>query len=157
DGGADRMREVACRIADRVMNRVIDRSEQIVARTAGSADHILSRARLTVHEDQSSPCRYMPMTQTLQAKLDRQRDAEIARVNVFTARQEANLARIEAQRDRVQAVLANVEIPNVDVHVASCPRVRVHVPRIPEMHVQVPNMRISVPQVHIENSMSDPI
>ena len=157
DGGAAQMREIACRIADRVVNRVIDNSERVVARTADRADHLLTLARLTVREDESVPCRYKAVVPTLQARLDGQRDAEIARVNLLVAHKQAQLARVEADRDRVEAVLTDIRIPNVEMHISSCPRIRVNVPRIPEVHVQVPNVRIPAPEIQIDNSMSDPI
>jgi hypothetical protein len=160
DGSMERVREMTGQMADQVARRVIDRSEEVVARATERAAQVLAVARETVgRNDEIASARAAEAMPRLEAELERRRDEQVARVEAFTARQQAQIARFEARRARIEANRARVEervsriqlSPLVEqVRITACPRMRIEVPKI-----AVP--RIGAPEIHIENPTAGPI
>jgi hypothetical protein len=160
DGSMDRVREMSGQIADQVVSRVLDRSEEFVARATGRAERILAAARMTVgRRDEVASARMAEAMPRLEAELERRRDEQVARVEVFTAHQQAHIARLEQRRALMAANGARIEervsriqfSPMVgQVRIQPCQRIRVSVPKI-----VVP--KIEVPEIHVDNPNGGPI
>ena len=160
DGSMDRVREMTAEMTGHVVNRVLDHSEELVAQTTDRAERILAATRMTLgRRDEVASARMAEAMPRLEAELERRRDEQIARVEVFTARQQAHIARLEQRRAVMAANGARLEervsriqfSPLVgQVRIQPCPRVRVSVPKI-----MVP--KIEVPEIHVDNPNGGPI
>jgi hypothetical protein len=155
DGGM----EWAHRIADQVEHN----TGAVMALATGRADQFLAEARVLTVRQEASRCPLQNALAQVQSAInssdiDFASDMDFApvdRIEVMTAREQAQMARLEANRARIEARVANIRIPAValtPVVVSTpkvvCPRVRVNIPRLPQ---------IKLPVIHIENPGAGPV
>jgi len=156
----------AFRWAHKIADRVEHSSNAVIGLATGRVDEFVSEARILAAGEPFSTC---PLTDALaqvqnriagrvQARIAKS-DAEFARVEVMSNREQAQLVRLEANRARIEAQVARIRIPAVAFNsvvvpssrISVCPRVRVNVPRLPV--VKVP----AVPMVHVEIPGAGPV
>jgi hypothetical protein len=144
---------------DRVIARIADRSEGVLALASGRVDWFLAKANLATARNETASCRAGAAVARVQAKMARTQSGRLAEFEAMSARQEAALTRVEANRARIEAQVARVRFSPVAFDAARmpviCPRVRVSVPRmsIPRM----PVVRIPAPGENFESSGGGPI
>ena len=134
DEGADLARQVA--------DRVVARSEAVLAVATGQAEQFLATAQMLGAREQVRSCRLNSVLVRVQSRMA----AHTARVEAMSVRQEAQLARLEAQKALMEAQMAQFQFNTADfnvpdVHVA-CPRVRVNIPS--------PVVRVPSPIIHVK-------
>lgn len=170
--------------AHAVVDRVADRSEEILALASGRTDRLVEVAQRVQDRNEAASCRMANALARAQNKLARSQTQfarwESSSGGELSDRQVAQLDRLEASRiriqDRVNAQLVRIRVPEVPtipvvmnmnmdevrVHTA-CPRVRVaeiqvpqvHVPQIRVPQIRVPQVHVSIPAVHIEAPQVD--
>lgn len=135
--------------AHQVVDHVKHNTNAVMALATGRADQFLVEANLASSRPQASPC---PLALLAEARtMALPSELEWQRVEVISAREQAQLARLETHRARIQARLAQVRIPAVAFNpvvvevpkVSVCPRVKVNVPQIPA--IKMPR----IPAVHV--------
>jgi hypothetical protein len=133
------------------VDQVKHNTNAVMALATGRGDEFLAEANFASPRPQASPCPLAVLAEARAMVLPN--DLELQRVEVISAREQAQLARIEARRARIEAKLARVHIPAmafnpvvVQAPKVVCPRVRVHMPRIPT--VKMP----ALPVVHVQNA-----
>lgn len=157
--------------AHRVVNRVQDRAEMVLALATGDLNQFVAHAHMTEGRftearlarvrEENSPCRLsLALAQVQHAIPDAA--LTVAQFDRMSAREQAQLDRLSARRVRMQNQLSRIEIPavafrpvmvKVSSEVQACPRVRVNIPRIVVPHITVPAM----PQVHVEMAGAGPV
>jgi hypothetical protein len=137
--------------AHQVVDQVKHNSSAVIALATGRADQFLVEANLASPRPQASPCPLALLAEAHTMVIPK--DFELQRVELISAREQAQLARVEARRARIEAKLAQVHIPAmafnpvvVQAPKVICPHVRVHMPRIPA--VKMP----ALPVVHLQNT-----
>jgi hypothetical protein len=143
DGGAARVR----RVADRLIERIAERSQPLLASATGRMNEFVANAKMLTAGDETASCHITTALARLQSPFLQKRMARmssgvprmIARSEAMSAREEAGLARTEANRAWIDAQVARVRVAPVAFHLVVCPRVRVNIPR----------MRISAPLVNV--------
>lgn len=137
--------------AHQAVDQMRHNTSAVLALATGHADQFLAEARLASARPQLSAC---PLALLAEARTTvMPEEFNLRRVEMISARQQAELARLEAHRARMEAELARIHIPAVAFNpvvvqapkVSFCRRVRVNVPRIP---ARMP----AIPVVRIENS-----
>ncbi|HZQ94904.1 MAG TPA: hypothetical protein VFA67_07835 [Candidatus Sulfotelmatobacter sp.] len=134
--------------AHRAVEQVRHNSSAVMALATGRADQFLAEANLLAPRREAPSC---PLTAALaEARtVVAPHEFELQRIQIMSAREQAQLARLEANRARIEARVARIHIPAAafnPVVVQSpriCPRVRVNAPRIPAMKLPV------MPVVHL--------
>ena len=118
-----------------IVDRIGDNTNALLARAAGRADKFLAARR------QAASC---PLTAALaELNTSTPRNFELERMEVMSAREQAQMARIEARRARIEAEVARIRIPAVVLdrieiptpNVSVCPRLRMNIPRMPRIRV----------------------
>lgn len=159
---------------EQIADQVEYRSQAVLALASGDADRFATASRMVTARNQTASC---PMTAKLaQVQTEFQNDfasnfenkfenkfadgmaRSQARLDVWSARNEAQRDRLQAQRERMEARIqarvntevARIRIPAaafspVSVRMPACPRIRVEVP-------QVPMVRIPAPEIEVEGS-----
>jgi hypothetical protein len=127
--------------AHQIVDRIGHNTNSVLALATGSADRFLAEAQLIAVHRQAPSC---PLTAAMaEMRASMPPDFGFQRVEVMSAREQAQLARIEARRARVEAQVARIRIPAVVLdriaipapQVSVCPRVRVNIPRMPRIRV----------------------
>jgi hypothetical protein len=113
----------------------------VMALATGRADQFVAEAQLVAARRDAAPCPFAAAV--AEARSISPREFKIHRMEVISARQQAELARLQANRTRMEAELAQLHIPAVTFNPVvvqapriSCPRVRVNLPRIPAMRMR---------------------
>jgi len=150
DGGA----VWAHRIVDGAVERVADRSRELVDLASVRVGRFVESANLVAVRDETASCRVAAAMARFQAGIARTQNG-VARVEAMSAREESARERVEAKRAgieaRVEARVARVRMVPVvfnavEVPGVVCPRVRVDIPR-----VSVPRLPVvRIPVVHVE-------
>jgi hypothetical protein len=144
DGGLQWAHEIA--------DQVKHNSAAVMALATGRADQFLAEANFASARKRTPSC---PFTAALaEARTIVVPNEFEQRVEIMSAREQAQLARLEANRARIESRVARIHIPAVAFNpvvvrapkVSVCPRVRVNVPRLP--NIQMPAM----PVVHVTSS-----
>lgn len=124
-----------------IVDRIGDNTNALLARAAGRADKFLAEAQLIAARRQAASC---PLTAALaELNTSMPRNFELERMEVMSAREQAQMARIEARRARIEAEVARIRIPAVVLdrieiptpNVSVCPRLRMNIPRMPRIRV----------------------
>jgi len=171
DGGAE--------WAHRIAERISDRSDFVVARVSERADQFVAEVRMAAGRNETASCPLSTAVAELQSRMAQTRFAEtkIARLDVMTDRQQAQMDRLQAAQaradaqveTRVDAQVARMRFAPVMIDRAVfdsakirviCPRVRVNVPaaRIPVVNIpRLPAIRIQVPVISAAESDTGPI
>jgi hypothetical protein len=120
----------------------------VIALATGRADQFVAEAQLVAVRRDPAPCPFAAAV--AEARSISPREFKIDRLEVISARQQAEFARLEANRARVEAEISQLHIPAVTFNPVvveapkiACPRVRVHVPSIPAMKMPVVHMKSS--------------
>jgi hypothetical protein len=139
---------------EQITGQVEHSSTAILALASGNSAQFLSEARLLTARNETASCQLA----TSMARVQNRVALSQARLNLISARDEAQLGKWEANQARmeaqVEAQVARIRIPAVvfspvAVRVPACPRIRVQVP-------QTPMVRIPTPVIQIESG-SGPI
>jgi hypothetical protein len=140
------------RWAHEITDQVKHNTTAVMALATGRADQFLAEANFASARKQTPSC---PLTAALaEARTIVVPNEFEQRVEIMSAREQAQLARLEANRARIESRVARIHIPAVAFNpvvvrapkVSVCPRVRVNVPRLP--NIQMPAM----PVVHVTSS-----
>jgi hypothetical protein len=151
NGGLRWAHQAVAQIADQVEYR----SQAVLALASGDADGFLVASRMLTARSETASC---PLA-TSMARVQNRVAISQARLNLVSAREEAQLGRWEANRARMEARIetqvsagvARIRIPAVGfspiaVSVPACPRIRVEVP-------QAPMVRIAAPVIQVESGL----
>jgi hypothetical protein len=174
--------------AHRAVNEVENSTGAVLALASGHAEQFLAEAQLLKAASENPSCplerqlahvrawvaQTAAQTQTqIEAQTQVQADQQVARLEVMSARHQAELARFQADRDRIAAQveaqrarweaaadrfnrgnLNRVHFESVEINPAdftNCgaikvqiPHVHVRVPKLPRVHVQVPSVHVEV-------------
>ena len=134
------------------VDQVKHNTSAVMALATGRADQFMAEAQLVAARRDSAPC---PFADAMaEARNISPRQFKFDRVNVISARQQAEFARLEANRARMEAELAQIHLPAVAFSpvvvqapkLSVCPRVKVKMPHIPAMKMP------AVPVVHVKNT-----
>jgi hypothetical protein len=154
------------RWAHEIADQVAHNSNAVIDLATGRADQFLAETRFLKAGEETSSC---PLATAFAEAQNRvatraqsgiaESDAEFARVEVMTDREQAQLVRLEANRARIEARLANVRIPALAFNpvvvpsprLSICPRLRVNAPHVPAMKVP------AVPMVRVDISGAGPV
>lgn len=120
----------------------------VIALATGRADQFVTEAELVASQREPSRCPFAAAR--AEARRMSPREFKIDRLEVISARRQAEFARLEANRARMEAELAQLHVPAVTFNPVavegpkiSCPRVRVNLPRIPVMKMPVVQVKNS--------------
>lgn len=140
--------------AHRVADRVMYKSEAVIALATGHADQFAAEAQVVEAQNEVSSCRLQAAVARVQSRIERSQARFDRFDDAVLAREQAQAARIDAQRARVEARMARIRIPAVAFssvaipapRVDVCPRIRMNLPRIPAIPVPpVPAIHLDVP------------
>jgi hypothetical protein len=148
--------------AHQLAGRVEHSSAAVLALASGHTDQFLAEARVLAAGSETGSCRWATAVSRAQARIARS-DNELARVEAFSDREQAQLGRLEASRARIGARVAartaRIRIPAIAFSPVSfssvnvppaCPRWRASIPRMPQV-------RVSAPEIDFEMSGAGPI
>ena len=137
----------AHRAVEQIADQVEYRSQAVLALASGDADRFLVASRILTARNETPSC---PLA-TSMARVQNGMALSQARLNLISARDQAQLGKWEANRARmeariqaqVNAEVARIRIPAVAfnpvaVRVPACPRIRVEIPQAPTVRIQAP-------------------
>lgn len=138
------------RTVDRVIERIAERSQPVLALAADRVDWFMAKASMEAQSETAS-CRVATAMAHLRSSMLQKKRAgtanTLAGIEERSAREEAALDRWGANRARIEAKVNRMRISPADFNPVMCPRVRVSVPRV----------HISVPVVHVDPFGAGPI
>ncbi len=157
DGGL----QWAHQAVEQIAGQVEYRSQAVLALASGDADRFLQASRMLTARNEAASCPLPTPMARVQNRVALSQSAlngvrlNQARLNLVSAREEAQLDRWEANRDRMQArvearvngEVARIRMPAVafspvSVRMPACPRIRVEVPRAPMVRIQAPVIEV---------------
>ena len=127
------------------LDQVKHNTGAVMALATGRADQFVAEAQLVAARRDPGPCPFAAAV--AEARSISPREFKVDRLEVISARQQAEFAQFEAKRARMEAEMAQLHIPAVTFNPVvvetpkiSCPRVRVSLPHIPAM--KMPAVRV---------------
>ena len=158
--------------ARRAVDRVVERSQVVMALATGRADRLLAEVRVLTAEDEAASDRANAVLTRAQQNVDEQVmdkalanmqarvDREVARCqarrDVIAARRQARLDLMQAhmnERLALRTARLNMAVAAVD-RAQACERVRVRVPRLPV--IKIPTVP-AAPEIHIQAPSAGPV
>lgn len=134
------------------VDQVRHNTSAVMALATGRADQFVAEAQLVGVRRDPTPCPFAAAM--AEARSIAPGEFRMDRLDVISARRQAEFVRLQANRAHMEAELAQLHIPAVTFNpvvvdaprVSACPRVRVNLPRIPA--VKMP----AIPVVRLKSS-----